>query len=192
MRKKRVAVLISGGGSNLQALIDAALQDSYPANIVLVISNNPDAYGLQRAMKAGITTKIIPHQNYESRNEFEAAMHAVLEEEDVELICLAGFMRVLGDQFVRIWEGKMLNIHPSLLPKYRGLNTHARALEAGDAEAGCTVHWVVPELDAGPILAQSKVPVKEEDTVETLAARVLEAEHRIYPYVLSRVALGVV
>jgi len=192
MRKKRVAVLISGGGSNLQALINAALVTDYPAQVVLVISNNPDAYGLKRAQDANIPTKIVNHRNYDSRAAFEQSLHDVLLSENIELICLAGFMRVLDDQFVHKWEGRMINIHPSLLPKYKGLHTHARAIEAGETEAGCTVHFVVPELDAGPIIAQAAVPVAPDDTPETLAARVLEKEHLIYPEALRKLALGLV
>lgn len=192
MRKKRVAVLISGGGSNLQALINAALVTDYPAQVVLVISNNPDAYGLKRAQDANIPTKVVNHRNYDSRAAFEQSLHDVLLSENIELICLAGFMRVLDDQFVHKWEGRMINIHPSLLPKYKGLHTHARAIEAGETEAGCTVHFVVPELDAGPIIAQAAVPVAPDDTPETLAARVLEKEHLIYPEALRKLALGLV
>lgn len=192
MRKKRVAVFISGGGSNLQALIDAAMASDYPAQIVLVVSNNAEAGGLERAERAEIATLVVNHKDYESRTEFEAVIEQALEDEGAELICLAGFMRVLSEHFVRVWENKIINIHPSLLPKYRGLNTHERALEAGDKQAGCTVHWVVPDLDAGPIIAQKTVPVHPQDTVETLAARVLVQEHLLYPKVLHDVALGLV
>ncbi len=192
MRKKNVAVLISGGGSNLQSLINAALVDEYPAQICLVISNVERAGGLKRAEDAGIAHVVINHKNYDTREQFEQVMHHLLVEKEIELVCLAGFMRILSDGFVRQWEGKILNIHPSLLPKYRGLHTHLRALEAGDGHAGCTVHWVVPELDAGPIIAQEKVPILAGDTVEKLAARVLKKEHLIYPAALRDVALGLV
>ncbi len=190
MRRKNVAVLISGGGSNLQSLIDATNDATFPAQITLVISNKEDAYGLKRAEAAGIATFVISHKDYDSRAQFESVIHQKLVEEDIEFVCLAGFMRVLGDEFVQKWQNKMLNIHPSLLPKYRGLNTHARAIEAEDKYAGCTVHYVVPELDAGPIVAQSKVPVLEGDTPETLAARVLVQEHIIYPQALRDAALA--
>lgn len=186
--KCRVGVLISGGGSNLQALIDASQAADYPANIALVISNKADAYGLTRAQNAGIETLVIPHIDYTSREEFEAAIHAALLSADIDIVCLAGFMRILGDQFVQQWAGKMLNIHPSLLPKYRGLHTHRRAIEAGDSEAGCTVHYVVPELDAGPTILQERVPIQPGDDETSLAARVLEKEHLVYPAALRLVA----
>lgn len=190
MRKKKVAVLISGNGSNLQSLIDASRDPNYPAKITLVISNKADAYGLKRAELAGIDTHVILHEDFETRGGFEAELLQLLVEEDIELICLAGFMRVLGKGFVRNWENKILNIHPSLLPKHKGLNTHARAIKSGDRQAGCTVHYVVPELDAGPIIAQSSVLISPDDTPETLANRVLIEEHKIYPKALRDVALG--
>lgn len=185
MSKKRVAVLISGSGSNLQALIDAASHADYPAQIVVVISNKDDAYGLERARQAGIRTEVLRHNAYPSRESYDAAIHDLLLHYKVDIVCLAGFMRILTSAFVESWRGKMLNIHPSLLPAYRGLHTHARALADGAKTAGCTVHYVVPELDAGPIIAQAEVPVLEGDTEETLAARVLEQEHRIYPEALK-------
>jgi phosphoribosylglycinamide formyltransferase 1 len=184
----RTAVLISGKGSNLAALVEAAKTPGYPAEIALVISNKPEAGGLKIAAEAGIPSRIIPHTEYESRDEFEAAIQAALESHRIQLVCLAGFMRVLGAEFVAQWPGRMLNIHPSLLPAYKGLNTHARALEAGEKEAGCTMHLVVPELDSGPILAQARVPVLPGDTPETLAARVQTEEHRIYPQALGTLA----
>jgi phosphoribosylglycinamide formyltransferase 1 len=184
---KRVAVLISGSGSNLQALIDAASHADYPAQIVVVISNKDDAYGLERARQAGIRTEVLRHKAYPTREEYDAAMHALLLQYKIDIVCLAGFMRILTAHFVEQWRGKMLNIHPSLLPAYRGLNTHARALADGATTAGCTVHYVVPELDAGPIIHQAEVPVLADDTPETLAARVLEQEHRIYPEALRQV-----
>lgn len=186
----RTAVLISGKGSNLAALIEAAKTPGYPAEIALVISNKPEAAGLRVATEADIPTKIIPHADYSSRDDFDTAIQAALEAHRIQLVCLAGFMRVLTPEFVGRWPGRMLNIHPSLLPQYKGLNTHARAIEAGETEAGCTVHLVVPELDSGPILAQAQVPVLPGDTPDTLAARVQAQEHRIYPQALATVALS--
>lgn len=188
MARTRVAVLISGSGSNLQALIDAAKQPSYPAQIVLVISNNSEAYGLLRAQRAGIATRVISHKDYTSRETFDDAMHAALVQAGVKIVCLAGFMRLLTPDFVNKWQGRMLNIHPSLLPAFKGLHTHARAIAEGAKVAGCTVHFVTPELDGGPIIAQAEVPVLAGDTAETLAARVLEQEHKIYPQTLARLA----
>ena len=186
--KLRTAVLISGSGSNLQSLIDAAKAAEFPAEISLVISNKADAYGLTRASQAGIATCVIPHGDYADRASFEEALQAQLLKAKIDIVCLAGFMRILGDAFVNQWQGRMLNIHPSLLPKYKGLHTHQRAIDAGDAEAGCTVHYVVPELDAGPTILQARVPVLVDDTAERLAARVLEQEHRLYPRALMQVA----
>jgi phosphoribosylglycinamide formyltransferase 1 len=181
-RKVRTGVLISGRGSNLQALIDAAAADpAFPAEITLVISNRPGAGGLDRAAQAGIATATIDHKDHETREAFDAALHEALSEAGVELVCLAGFMRILTPGFVARWEGRMLNIHPSLLPKYKGVDTHARALAAGDTVHGCSVHYVTAELDDGPVIAQAEVPVLKGDTPETLAGRVLEAEHRLYP-----------
>lgn len=188
--KKRVAVLISGGGTNLQALMDAASEPDYPARIALVISNKPDAFGLTRAARAQIPTRVINHRDYPDRTEFDARIQEELEGADIELVCLAGFMRILTPGFVGRYAGRMLNIHPSLLPKYPGLDTHARALAAGDTEAGCTVHEVTADLDAGPILGQARVPIQPGDTPETLAARVLTMEHQLYPAVLRRFARG--
>ncbi len=175
-----IVVLISGSGSNLQSIIDAAASD-LPVDIRAVISNRPDAYGLTRAREAGITIAVLENGNFAERESYDAALRELIDSYTPELVVLAGFMRILSDDFVRHYEGRMMNIHPSLLPKYRGLHTHARALEAGDKVAGCTVHYVTPELDAGPILLQARVPVLAEDTAETLAARVLEQEHKIYP-----------
>ncbi|SFE65959.1 phosphoribosylglycinamide formyltransferase-1 [Roseivivax sediminis] len=186
----RVAILISGGGSNMTALADSMTGD-HPARPVLVLSNRPDAGGLARADARGIPTAAVDHRPYKGdRAAFEAALHDTLCAAQPDLICLAGFMRVLTEGFVARWQGRMINIHPSLLPKYRGLDTHARALEAGDTEAGCTVHEVTPALDDGPILGQARVPVRAGDTPDSLAARVLEAEHRLYPAVLRRLAEG--
>lgn len=190
MRKKRVAVFISGEGTNLQALIDASLMEDYPAQITLVISNVEGVGGIKRAEDAGIATLVVNHKDYETRGQFEAVIETMLEEEDIELICLAGFMRILSNHFVKVWDGKILNIHPSLLPKYKGLNTHARAIKAGDDRSGCTVHYVVPELDAGPIISQGTVPILPDDTPETLERRVKLQENVLYPEVLKRVALG--
>ncbi len=188
MRKIRISVLISGGGTNLQALIDACAQSNFPAQIALVLSNNADAFGLERAKKAGITTKVINHKDYENRESFEDDINEALKEVKTELVCLAGFMRILNASFVNEWKDRMINIHPSLLPSYKGLHTHERALEDGVRFAGCTVHFVRPEMDDGPIIIQAAVPITAEDTTETLAARVLEAEHKIYPEAIKLIA----
>ncbi|MGA8615446.1 MAG: phosphoribosylglycinamide formyltransferase [Xanthobacteraceae bacterium] len=189
--KKRVAILISGRGSNMVALIEAARAEDYPAAIVLVVSNRPDAAGLARAREAGIETAIVDHLKFrEDRESFERALDAQLQEHRIDLVCLAGFMRLLTPTFVRRWSGRMLNIHPALLPQFKGLHTHRRAIEAGVKQHGATVHFVVPEMDSGPIVAQESVPVLEDDTEDTLARRVLEVEHRIYPQALRLVAEG--
>lgn len=188
--EKRVAVLVSGRGSNLSALIEAARAADYPAEIALVISNKPDAGGLAIAKEAGIATKIIPHQGYATREAFDAAVDAALRDANIEIVCLAGFMRILSDWFVERWRGRLINIHPSLLPAYKGINVHARVLAAGERISGCTVHFVVPELDSGPTIAQARVPVLPSDTEETLAARILAEEHKLYPEGLRRVAGG--
>lgn len=180
-----IAVLISGRGSNLQCLIDACAQPDYPARIVAVISNRPDAFGLERARAAGISAIAIDHKAYESRESFEAALDTALREAGAQFVCLAGFMRILTEGFVNRWAGRMINIHPSLLPKFKGVDTHKRAIEAGETEHGCTVHWVTPGMDEGPTIAQARVPVLPGDTPETLAARVLEQEHRLYPQALE-------
>lgn len=192
MTRKRVGVLISGRGSNLQALIDATQAPGYPAEIVLVISNVPGAQGLARAEAAGIPTRTINHKDFASREAFDAALTAALEDAGVELLCNAGFMRLHSEGFVRHWWNRHLNIHPSLLPAFKGLRTHARVLEEGAQLTGCTVHFVRPELDSGPIVAQAEVPVLDGDTPESLAARVLAAEHRLYPHALRLVASGAV
>jgi phosphoribosylglycinamide formyltransferase-1 len=187
---KRVAILISGGGSNMLRLVES-MQGDHPARPVLVVSNDPAAAGLARAAERGIATASVDHRAFKGdRAAFEAELLRPILDARPDILCLAGFMRVLTPAFVERFRGRMLNIHPSLLPKYPGLHTHARALAAGDAEAGCTVHEVTPELDAGPILGQARVPVLPGDTEETLAARVLAAEHRLYPAVLSRFAAG--
>ena len=191
MARKRVAILISGRGSNMVALIEAAKDPAYPAEIALVVSNEPAAEGLRRAAAAGIATAVVDHRQFgKDREAFERALHRTLEEHRIEIVCLAGFMRLLTPWFVRQWDGRLLNIHPALLPAFKGLDTHARALKAGAKEHGATVHFVVPEMDSGPIIAQGAVPVLAGDTEATLAARVLEVEHRIYPHALRLVAEG--
>jgi len=191
MARKRVAILISGRGSNMVALIEAAKEPGYPAEIVLVVSNDPAAAGLARAQEAGIPTAVVDHTPFgKDRAAFEHALQRELEAHRVDIVCLAGFMRLLTPWFVRQWDGRMLNIHPALLPAFKGLDTHRRALEAGAAEHGATVHFVVPEMDAGPIVVQGAVPVRPGDTEEALAARVLAVEHRIYPQALRLIAEG--
>ena len=188
--RRRTAVLISGRGSNLQALIEAAGHADFPAEIVLVLSNEADAAGLGRAEAVGIPTRVVPHRDYAERAAFEAALTACLEEASVELVCLAGFMRILTEGFVARWDGRLINIHPSLLPAFPGLDTHARALEAGVKLHGCSVHLVSGELDGGPIIGQAAVPVLPDDDEAALAARVLAAEHRLYPICLKLLAEG--
>lgn len=188
---KQVAILISGGGSNMIRLLESMEQPGHPARPCLVLSNDPAAGGLVRAAAGGVAVATVDHRPFgRDRAAFEAEMQHVLEAHGAEILCLAGFMRILTPGFVARWQGRMINIHPSLLPKYRGLHTHARVLEAGDGEHGCTVHEVTPELDDGPILGQGRVPVEPGDTPESLAARVLEMEHRLYPAVLRRYAAG--
>jgi phosphoribosylglycinamide formyltransferase-1 len=187
---KRVAILISGSGSNMVALADSMTGD-HPARPVLVLSNVPGAGGLAKAEARGIDTAVVDHKAYPGdRAAFEAALIERLDAAAPDVICLAGFMRILTPRFINHYAGRILNIHPSLLPKYKGLETHARALSAGDAEAGCSVHEVTAELDGGPILGQARVPVEPGDTAETLAARVLPMEHRLYPAVLARFVAG--
>ena len=187
MTARRTAILISGGGSNMRALLEAARDPSYPARPCLVLSNNPDAAGLARAAALSVPVAAVDHRPFgKDRAAFEQALDAVLQAHGTEFIALAGFMRVLTDGFVGRWQGRMVNLHPSLLPLYRGLDTHARALAAGDAEHGCTVHWVVPELDAGEIIDQARVPILQGDDAAMLAARVLAAEHALYPGALAR------
>lgn len=189
MSKPRVAILISGRGSNMAALLEAAARPGYPATIALVLSNKADAAGLERAAAASIPTAVVASRG-RSRAEFEAEMTATLAQARIEIVVLAGFMRVLTEEFVGIWQGRMLNIHPSLLPSFPGLDTHARALEAGVRLHGCTVHLVTPGVDEGPIVAQAAVPVLAGDTEASLAARVLEQEHRLYPAALAWLAGG--
>ena len=191
MIRKRVAVLISGRGTNMAALIEAAKAQDYPADIVLVVSNVPDALGLARAREANVATAIVDHRIFgDDREAFERALDAQLVTHRIDLVCLAGFMRLLTPSFVTRWRGRMLNIHPALLPQFKGLHTHRRALAAGAERHGATVHFVVPEMDSGPILAQESVPVLPGDTEASLAERVLEVEHRIYPQALRLVAEG--
>lgn len=190
MARLNVGVLISGRGSNLQALIDACGAPDFPARLALVVSNRADAKGLDRAAAAGIETAVIPHRDYADRAQFDAAVDGRLRAAGVEFVCLAGFMRLLGPEFIAKWPDRILNIHPSLLPAFRGLDTHARALAAGVRFSGCTVHFVRPEPDEGPIVVQAAVPVLPDDTEELLAARVLAAEHKIYPLALRLVAEG--
>jgi phosphoribosylglycinamide formyltransferase 1 len=184
---KKIGVLVSGRGSNLGALI--AAQKDAPYKIVLVISNFESAGGLQRAADAGIATEVIPHKG-KPREIFDGELDTALRQAGVEIVCLAGFMRILSDGFVRAWEGKLINIHPSLLPAYKGTQVHERVIAAGEAQSGASVHFVVPELDAGPVIAQASVPVHPADTPEMLAARVLAVEHRLYPEALRLLAEG--
>lgn len=189
MAKLRVGILISGRGSNMRALLDAASRPDFPAEIALVLSNNHDAGGLDAARAAGIATAIVDHRK-RSREDFEVELDQVLRRSGVEFICLAGFMRLLTAGFVNAWPDRILNIHPSLLPSFKGIHVHERALEAGVRFTGCTVHFVRPEMDDGPIVVQAAVPVHGDDDADRLAARVLEAEHRIYPLALRLVAEG--
>jgi len=180
-----IVVLISGSGSNLQALLDAEAHNQLSGKIVAVISNEPDAYGLTRAHDAGIDAVVLPHREYDSREAYDGALIKVIERHQPDIIVLAGFMRILTGDFTRHYEGRMFNIHPSLLPKYKGINTHQRALDAGDTEHGVSVHFVTEELDGGPVVLQAKVPIFEGDTVDEVQARVHEQEHRIYPLVVN-------
>ena len=191
MTKKRVAVLISGRGSNMTALVEAAKAKDYPAEIVLVVSNLPDAFGLTRARDAGVETAVVNSRAFgNDREAFERALDAKLGKHQIEIVCLAGFMRLFTPWFVTRWNGRMLNIHPALLPQFKGLHTHRRALEAAVKRHGATVHFVSAEMDSGQIILQDSVPVLDGDTEETLAARVLAVEHRIYPEALRLVAEG--
>ena len=187
MTRLKLAILISGRGSNMKALLEAARDPSFPAKPVLVLSNRPDAKGLETAADEGIPTAAIDHKTFgKDREAFERAMNEHLETAGVEIIALAGFMRVLTPWFVNTWEGRMINIHPSLLPKYKGLDTHQRAIDAGDAEAGCTVHWVSPGVDDGEIIQQASVPILPGDTADALANRTLPVEHALYPEALAK------
>ena len=188
--KRRVAILISGRGSNMTALVNAAKSANYPAEIALVISNQPNATGLEFAQKAGLSTSVVSHADYEDRGAFENALNEELKTQDIDYICLAGFMRLLTAEFVNRWKDRILNIHPSLLPAFKGLDTHERALESGVRFSGCTVHFVRAEMDDGPIINQAVVPILSDDTPETLAARILAQEHQLYPEALRLVASG--
>jgi phosphoribosylglycinamide formyltransferase-1 len=191
MSRKRVAILISGRGSNMVALIEAAKADDYPAEIALVLSNVPDAAGLARAREAGIPTEVVDHKPFgKDRGAFDGKLDATLQAHQIDIVCLAGFLRVLTPWFVTHWSRRLINIHPSLLPAFKGLHTHERALAVGAKEHGATVHFVEPELDSGAIIEQQSVPILPGDSAESLAARVLEVEHRIYPLALKRVAEG--
>ena len=189
-RRLPVGIMISGRGSNLQALLDACADPEFPAEIVLVVSNKAQAQGLARAAKAGVATKVVPHRDFASREDFDAAVTAAFEKAGAELICMAGFMRLVTPGFVDHWYDRLINIHPALLPAFKGLDTHARALAAGVTEHGCTVHYVRSEMDSGPIIGQEAVPVLPGDTPDALAARVLEAEHRLFPRCLRLIAEG--
>lgn len=192
MKRLKLAILISGRGSNMEALLKAAAAPDYPAEPVLVLSNRPDAIGLETALEAGVPALAIDHKPYgKDREAFERAMDAALAEAGTEIIALAGFMRVLTPWFVEKWQGRMINIHPSLLPKYKGLDTHQRALDAGDAEAGATVHWVSPGVDDGEIVQQASLPILPGDTSDSLAARLLPVEHRLYPEALAKACAAV-
>jgi phosphoribosylglycinamide formyltransferase-1 len=190
MSRTKVGVLVSGRGSNLQALIDSCADPAFPAEIALVISNVPGVFALERAKRAGIPTRVIPHKGFPSREEFDAAMDAELRAAGIGIVCLAGFMRLLSTPFVQGWAGRMINIHPALLPSFKGLHTHERAIAAGCKLHGCSVHLVTPDLDDGPLLVQAAVPVLPDDTPDSLATRVLEQEHRAYPLALKLLALG--
>lgn len=188
LKKPKLAVFISGRGSNLRSILDACAAADYPAEISVVLSNRPDAEGLRVAADAGIPTETVDHKAYDTREDFEAEISRRLERHAVDLIVLAGFLRILTSSFVEQWPRQIINIHPSLLPDYKGTNTHARAIADGRTEAGCTVHYVVPELDSGEIIAQARVPILPDDTPERLAARVLVEEHRIYPEAIKSLA----
>lgn len=190
MARLKTGVLISGSGTNLQALLDAAGDPDYPAEISLVISNKADAGGLERARRAGVETRVIDHRDFDDRTAFDAVLDRTLRDGGCELVCLAGFMRILTDAFVTGWDDRLLNIHPSLLPAFRGLDVHQRALDAGVRISGCTVHFVRPELDAGPIIVQGAVPVLDGDDADSLAARILAVEHRIYPLAVRLIGEG--
>ncbi len=188
--KLNLAVLISGRGSNLQSLIDAARDPGFPARISVVISNKPDAYGLTRAQDAGIPVEMIDHKLYKSRENFEAVMQEKLDAYNIDLLCSAGFMRILTPGFVLSWEGRMVNIHPSLLPDFKGLHPQAQALAAGVAQSGCSIHYVIPGVDEGPVILQRRVDILPGDTEESLSARILEQEHIAYPEAVRMIANG--
>jgi phosphoribosylglycinamide formyltransferase-1 len=189
-RNLNLAILISGRGSNMAALIEACRAPGFPAKISVVISNRPDAAGLETARRAGIATEIVDHKKFPDKPAFEAALQKTLERYPADLVCLAGFMRILSARFIDRWPDKIVNIHPSLLPAYKGLDTHERVLADGAAETGCSVHLVTAEMDGGPVLVQKRVPVRPDDTAETLAARVLAQEHIAYPEAVRALAEG--
>lgn len=184
-------MLVSGNGSNLQAILDASQKPDYPAEIVLVLSNKEEAYALERAEQANVRSIVIRHKDFKEREAFDRAMDQALRDAHIELVVMAGFMRILSDWFVNEWQGRLINIHPSLLPKYKGLNTHARALEAGDTHHGATVHWVIPELDAGEVIAQATLEIHSGETAEALQQRVHALEHQLYPEAVRKVALRI-
>jgi phosphoribosylglycinamide formyltransferase 1 len=190
--KKRVAVLISGTGSNMKALVAASRQPGGPFEVCCVVSNKPDAGGITWAREQGIATQVISHTDFATREAFDAALNDYLQSQRLDLIACAGFMRIMTPVLITSWQGRMLNIHPSLLPLYKGLHTHDRAIAAGDKEAGCSVHLVTLELDGGPILGQTRVPILPGDTAQTLAARVLVEEHKLYPDTLAAFARGLI
>ena len=190
MNKKRVGILISGRGSNMRAIVEAARDSNYPCEVACVVSNRPDAGGLKYARSQNIAALAIDHKNYKTREEFDSAVNDYLQSQNLDFIVCAGFMRIMTPVLIKPWEGRMINIHPSPLPLYRGLHTHERALAAGEKEGGCTVHFVTAELDDGPIIAQSRVPIIQGDTAETLADRVLVEEHKLYPLALAKIALA--
>lgn len=190
MNKCRAGVLISGNGSNLQALIDACAKGDFPAEIAVVISNKADAFGLERAKKAGIPAHVIDHKDFATRRQFDDAMQMLLDQHLADVVCLAGFMRLLSPEFVQSWHNKLVNIHPSLLPSFKGVHAHEEAIAAGVKFSGCSVHFVRAEMDVGPIIVQAAVPVLQEDTAATLGARVLVQEHRCYPLALQWLAEG--
>jgi len=190
MAKLRLGVMISGSGTNLQSLIDACSTSAYPAEIMVVISNRPNAGGLARAEKAHIPSHVIDHKDYSDRADFEEELHKCLKNHDVQLVCLAGFMRLLNADFVNRWRDRMINIHPSLLPSYKGLHTYERAIEDGVRFGGCTIHYVRPEMDNGPILMQAAVPIADGETPKSLAAKVLTYEHQLYPAAVRMIAEG--
>ncbi len=190
MARLKTGVLISGSGTNLQALLDAQRDPAYPAEVVLVVSNKADAYGLERARRAGVATRIVDHRTFADRTAFDTELHAALTAAGCEFVCLAGFMRILTPGFVEKWRGRMINIHPSLLPSFRGLDAQGQAIAAGVRLAGATVHYVVPEMDAGPIVVQGAVPVLPDDDADSLARRILTVEHRIYPLALRLIGEG--
>jgi phosphoribosylglycinamide formyltransferase 1 len=188
--KERIAILISGSGSNMHTIIKASRAVDYPAEVVCVVSNKPEAGGLKIAAAESIDTQVVNHKDYTTREQFDEALNAYLQTQNLDLIVCAGFMRIMTPVLITPWQGRMINIHPSLLPKYKGLHTHQRAIDAGDKEAGCSVHYVTAELDGGEVIAQAAVPILSGDTAESLAARVLVEEHKLYPKTLALIAAG--